>query len=63
MVGDDLAESIWLEVESDMPGHEGMYVANPDNIGDRDLYAAKLAHLNGRPPVVHDRLFFNRPSR
>jgi hypothetical protein len=30
---------------------------------DRDLYAAKLAHLNGHPPVVHERLFFNRPLR
>ena len=28
---------------------------------DRDLYAAKLAHLNGHPQIVHDRLFFNRP--
>jgi Tfp pilus assembly protein PilF len=30
---------------------------------DRNLYAAKLAHLNGHPTVVHDRLFFNRPPR
>jgi nucleoside-diphosphate-sugar epimerase len=34
----DLAEAIRLAVESDLPGHEVFYVANPDTIGGRDLH-------------------------
>lgn len=34
---DDLAEAIRLAVESNLPGHEIMYVANPDTIGGRPL--------------------------
>jgi UDP-glucose 4-epimerase len=37
---DDLAEAIRLAVESDLAGHEVMYVASPDTIGGRDLHAS-----------------------
>jgi nucleoside-diphosphate-sugar epimerase len=35
---DDLAEAIRLAVEGNLPGHEIMYVANPDTIGGRPLH-------------------------
>jgi UDP-glucose 4-epimerase len=38
--GDDLAEAIRLAVESDLPGHEVMYIAAADTIGSRDLHQA-----------------------
>jgi nucleoside-diphosphate-sugar epimerase len=37
---DDLAEAIRLAVDSDLPGHEVIYVAAPDTIGGRDLHEA-----------------------
>lgn len=37
---EDLADAIRLAMESDLPGHEVMYVANPDTIGGRDLHAS-----------------------
>jgi UDP-glucose 4-epimerase len=37
---DDLAEAIRLAVESDLPGHEVMYIAAADTIGGRDLHQA-----------------------
>jgi UDP-glucose 4-epimerase len=37
---DDLADAIALAVESTLDGHEVFYIAAPDNIGDRDVYAA-----------------------
>jgi UDP-glucose 4-epimerase len=37
---DDLAEAIRLAVESDLPGHEVMYIAAPDTVGGRDLHEA-----------------------
>jgi nucleoside-diphosphate-sugar epimerase len=36
----DLAEAIRLSVESDLPGHEVMYIAAADTIGGRDLHAS-----------------------
>ena len=41
--------------------HLSIAEENSTTRDDRDLYAAKLAHLNGHPQIVHDRLFFNRP--
>ena len=41
--------------------HLAIAEENSTTRDDRDLYAAKLAHLNGHPQIVHDRLFFNRP--
>ncbi len=35
---DDLAEAIRLAVESDLPGHEVIYIAAADTIGGRDLH-------------------------
>jgi len=35
---DDLADAIRLSVESDLPGHEVLYIAAPDTIGGRDLH-------------------------
>jgi UDP-glucose 4-epimerase len=37
---DDLAEAIRLAVESDLPGHEVIYIAAADTIGGRDLHDA-----------------------
>ncbi len=37
---DDLAEAIRLAVESDLPGHEVVYIAADDTIGSRDLSAS-----------------------
>lgn len=33
----DLADSIVLATESDLPGHEVFYIASPDNVGGRDF--------------------------
>ena len=33
----DLADSLVLAVESDLPGHEVFYIASPDNVGNRDF--------------------------
>lgn len=46
--GDDLADLIVRGVECDLPGHEVMFAVNPDNVGDRDLVGAILAHLGRR---------------
>jgi nucleoside-diphosphate-sugar epimerase len=35
---EDLADAVRLAVESDLDGHEVMYVAGPDTAGGRDLY-------------------------
>jgi tetratricopeptide (TPR) repeat protein len=43
--------------------HLAIAEQNSTTRDDHDLYAAKLAHLRSHPPVVQDRLFFNRPSR
>jgi nucleoside-diphosphate-sugar epimerase len=37
---DDLAEAIRLAVESQLPGHEAMYIAAADTVGSRDLSAS-----------------------
>ena len=36
----DLADAIWLAVESDLPGHQAFFIAAPDTIGGCDLHAA-----------------------
>lgn len=42
---DDLAEAIRLACESDVPGHEVVYVAAEDTVGGRDLHASwRAAH-------------------
>ena len=46
---DDLAEAIRLAVESDLAGHEVVYLAAADTIGDRDLYAAWRAAYPDAP--------------
>ena len=33
----DLADSIVLAVESDLPGHEVFYIASPDNVGGHNF--------------------------
>ena len=43
--------------------HLAIAEENSTTRSDRNLYAAKLAHLNGHPPVVRDRLFYNHPTR
>ena len=45
----DLAELIAAAVESDTPGHEVVYAAQPDNLGGRDLAAAMARHHPGVP--------------
>lgn len=42
----DLADAIVLATESDLPGHEVMYIASPDNVGGRD-FAAILKQYYG----------------
>jgi nucleoside-diphosphate-sugar epimerase len=46
---DDLADAIRLAVESELPGHEVMYIAAPDTIGGRDLYQAWKAAYPDAP--------------
>jgi nucleoside-diphosphate-sugar epimerase len=46
---DDLADAIRLAVESDLPGHEVMYIAAPDTIGGRDLHGAWQAAFPDAP--------------
>lgn len=41
---DDLAEAIRLAVESDLPGHEVLYIASPDNSAGRPLRQLVDAH-------------------
>ncbi len=43
----DLAEAIRLAVESDLPGHEVMFVAAPDTFAGRDLHHAWRAAFPG----------------
>lgn len=43
---EDLADAAVLAAESDLPGHEIFYVANPDNVGGRD-FAAILHEFYG----------------
>ncbi|MFB9472762.1 NAD-dependent epimerase/dehydratase family protein [Nonomuraea salmonea] len=42
----DLADAIVLAVESDLPGHEVLYIAAPDNAGGHD-FAAMLRRIHG----------------
>ncbi|HZN74151.1 MAG TPA: NAD(P)-dependent oxidoreductase [Micromonosporaceae bacterium] len=45
----DLAEAIRLAVESDLPGHEMFFVANPDTIGSRNMHDAWRAAYPDAP--------------
>lgn len=46
---DDLADAIRLSVESDLPGHERFYIANPDTIGGVPLAEAWRAAFPESP--------------
>ncbi len=46
---EDLADAVRLAVESDLPGHEVMYVASPDTIGCRGLHASWRAAFPDAP--------------
>jgi len=47
----DLADAIVLAVGADLPGHEVVYVAAPDNAGGRDLAAAVRARYGETIPI------------
>lgn len=47
----DLADAIAAAVVSDVPGHEVVYIAAPDNIGGRDLAAAVRARHGDAVPL------------
>jgi nucleoside-diphosphate-sugar epimerase len=47
----DVADAIRLAVESELPGHEVLNVAAPDNPGDRDFAAAVRARYGDQVPV------------
>jgi len=42
---EDLADAIRLAVESDLPGHEVVYISSPDTIGGVDLHAQVRRHF------------------
>jgi nucleoside-diphosphate-sugar epimerase len=46
---EDLAEAIRLACESDVPGHEVVYVAAEDTVGGRDLHASWRAAFGDAP--------------
>jgi nucleoside-diphosphate-sugar epimerase len=46
---DDLAEAVRLACESDLPGHEVMYVAAEDTVGGRDLHESWRAAFPDSP--------------
>jgi nucleoside-diphosphate-sugar epimerase len=47
----DLADALVLAATAAMTGHEVVYIAAADNIGNRDLAAAVAAAYGGRVPV------------
>jgi len=47
----DLADSIRLSVESDLPGHELFYIASPDNAGGRPFADAVRQHYGDRVEI------------
>src|SRR5262249_2229240 len=47
----DLADAIALAVESDLPGHEVVYVASPDTIGGHPLAALVHARFGDAIPI------------
>ncbi len=49
----DVADAIVLAVESDLPGHEVMYIANPDNVGGRDFAATLREHYGEQIELRH----------
>ena len=46
---DDLADAIVLAAESDVPGHEVLYIAAADTVGGRDLHASWRAAYPDAP--------------
>ena len=40
----DLADALVLAVESDLPGHEVIYIASPDNVGGRPFAETVRKH-------------------
>jgi nucleoside-diphosphate-sugar epimerase len=47
----DLADAVRLAVESDLPGHEVVYIASPDNATGRPLRELIREHFDGRVPL------------
>ncbi len=47
----DLADSLVLAAESDLPGHEVFYIASPDNVGGRPFEAAVREHYGDQVAV------------
>jgi UDP-glucose 4-epimerase len=47
----DLADAIRLAVESDLPGHEVLYIASPDNSTGRPLAELVRRHYGDRVPL------------
>jgi nucleoside-diphosphate-sugar epimerase len=47
----DLADAIVLAAGCDLPGHEVVYIASPDNAGGRDFAAAVREHYGDRVEV------------
>jgi nucleoside-diphosphate-sugar epimerase len=47
----DLADAIVLAVQSDLPGHEVMYITAPDTVGGRDLAEHVRRHHGDAIPV------------
>lgn len=45
---EDLADALVLAVESDLPGHEVFYIANPDNVGGRDFAKILREHYGDK---------------
>lgn len=44
----DLADALRLAAESDLPGHEVVYIASPDNAGGHDFAAVLAEHYGDR---------------
>ncbi len=44
----DLADAIVLAVQSDLPGHEVMYIASPDSVGGHDFAEVLRTHYGER---------------
>jgi nucleoside-diphosphate-sugar epimerase len=47
----DLADALRLAAESDLPGHEVMYIASPDNYANRPLAEMIRRHHGDRVPI------------
>ena len=47
----DLADALRLAAESDLPGHEVMYIASPDNCANRPLAEMIRRHFGEAVPI------------